>query len=484
MTDISDADLLRQYAHDQSSAAFTTLVERHINLVHSVAFRHTDNQQYAEDITQAVFIILARKASSLGHKTILPGWLYHTARLTAANFQRSENRRIQREQEAYMQSTLQESAPDLLWTELCPMLDLAMSKLGTHDRDALVLRYYQKKSLAEVGVAMGLEERTAQKRIQRALEKLRGFFAKQGVNSTTEDIAQTISINSIQAAPIALAKSVAAVAMFKGATATGSTLTLVKGAMKIMAWQKIKIAVVFGAAAILAAGTTAMAVDHESQKSQNDNSCPYRLADDFWQLFSGVDTNKLIIHVSINSDNKSVRPEDTYLTIHSKIKGPILVHISTNGVLANFPHDEVLRRENPPVTFSQGNKDGNITVWIYVPAPQGLVFNYGVFGDSIAELKKTIAKVNKVMTPSDLGWIGYIEWLFSPNFKVNGVIVTFPKSDANKATVEILGASGPKTYTADGMGMVKLKLDNALLLENPTVRLSEKTEFIAPNISK
>jgi DNA-directed RNA polymerase specialized sigma24 family protein len=94
MTDTPDADLLEQYARENSGAAFTALVERHIGLVHSVALRHTANPQRAQDITQAVFIILARKAAALNRKTILPGWLYHTARLTAANLQRAETSRI------------------------------------------------------------------------------------------------------------------------------------------------------------------------------------------------------------------------------------------------------------------------------------------------------------------------------------------------------------------------------------------------------
>lgn len=480
MTETPDSELLRQYAHDHSGAAFTALVERHISLVHSVAFRHTNNQQHAEDITQAVFIILARKASSLGRKTILPGWLYHTARLTAANFQRSENRRIHREQEAYMQSILAESAPDLLWTELCPLLDQAMSHLGAHDRDALVLRYFQKKSLAQVGVAMGLEERTAQKRIHRALEKLRGFFAKRGVDSTAESIAIAISAHSIQATPAALAKSVATVAVYKGATATLSTLTLVNGVLRLMTWQKMKLTAVTMAAVILAAGTTAMAVDHSSPQKNTSFSFPYRVVDDYWQVISGVDTNELVVRVYLTSNNKVARAEDNYVIIHSAIKGPIPVHLATNGQLLDFPHDESLRRENPPVTFSQHH--GFITC--YIPSPQGLTFQYSQIVGGITEMKGAIVKLNKLMTPSDLGWIGYVEWLFSPNFKANDIIIAFPVSSANKATVEILAASGTKTYTANSVGRVRLKLDNALLKENPSVRLSQKPLFIAPNMSK
>jgi RNA polymerase sigma factor (sigma-70 family) len=260
MTDVPDDRLLEQFARNGSEDAFAALVQRHIALVHSVALRHTANPQHAEDITQAVFVILARKAGALWRKTVLPGWLYHTARLTAANLQRAEMRRVRREQEAFMQSNLEESPTDALWRELSPQLDEAMAGLGTAERDALVLRYFQNKSMAEVAKFLGLEENTAQKRVSRALEKLRNFFAKRGVDSTTAGIAENISAHSIQAVPVALAKSVTAVALAKGTTASTSTLTLIKGALKIMAWTKAKTAVVTGMGVLLAIGTTTVVV--------------------------------------------------------------------------------------------------------------------------------------------------------------------------------------------------------------------------------
>jgi RNA polymerase sigma factor (sigma-70 family) len=265
MTDAPDSLLLAQFARDQSEAAFAELVQRYVALVHSVALRHTANPEHARDITQAVFIILARKAGALGCKTVLPGWLYHTARLTAANFQRAEARRVRREREACMQSTPEESAHDALWRELSPQLDEAMGCLGTSERDALVLRYFQNKSVAEVGEFLGLAENTAQKRVSRALEKLRKFFVRRGVDSTAAAIGDTISVNSIQAAPAALAKSVTAVALAKGAAASVSTLTLVKGALKIMAWTKAKTAIVVGLGVLLAAGTTPLAIKRVMQ---------------------------------------------------------------------------------------------------------------------------------------------------------------------------------------------------------------------------
>src|SRR5271167_4338716 len=126
MTEWDDIALLREFAATESEAAFAALVERHVNLVYSVALRHVGNSHSAEEITQAVFIILARKAKSFSRKTILTGWLHQTARLTAANFLRTEIRRQNREQEAFMQSALSETET---WTQIAPLLDDAISKL-------------------------------------------------------------------------------------------------------------------------------------------------------------------------------------------------------------------------------------------------------------------------------------------------------------------------------------------------------------------
>jgi RNA polymerase sigma factor (sigma-70 family) len=142
MQEWSDIELLKVYATEHSGAAFGALVTRHINLVYSTAFRGTNDAHAAQEITQAVFIILAKKTASLPAKTILPGWLYQTTRLTAANFLRTERRRRQREQEAYMQSTLHETSDDWVWEQIAPQLDAAMTHLGERDRNAIVLRFF------------------------------------------------------------------------------------------------------------------------------------------------------------------------------------------------------------------------------------------------------------------------------------------------------------------------------------------------------
>jgi uncharacterized protein (TIGR03435 family) len=259
MQELDDFALLRRYIERDSEEAFAALVTRHVNKVYSVALRYTGNPQQAEEITQAVFVILARKSRHLSKRVILEGWLYETTRLTAVTSIRSEIRRARREQEAQMQTTLNESESDL-WTQIAPLLDAALAGLNKKDRHAVVLRFFYGRSMKEIGTALGGSEGTARMRINRAIEKLRKFFKKRGISSTTATIAGAISSNSVQAAPVALAKSVTAVAIAKGVAAGGSTLTLVKGALKIMAWSKAKTAVVTGAIVLLAAGTTTVTV--------------------------------------------------------------------------------------------------------------------------------------------------------------------------------------------------------------------------------
>ncbi len=250
---MDDMDLVRQYARGKSEEAFATLVSRHINLVYSVALRQARDPHLAEEITQSVFIILARKAGSLTSKTVVSGWLYRTARYVSAKALTMQRRRQHREQEAYMRSQLNEPESNA-WMEIEPLLDTAMAQLGEKDHNAMVLRYFEGRNFKDISTALGTSEAGAKMRVNRALEKLRTFFTKRGLTLTTAAIAAAISTNSIQAAPIGLATSVT-VAAAKGTTVTASTLTLIETTLKFMAWTKLKTAILIGAVAIVAAGT-------------------------------------------------------------------------------------------------------------------------------------------------------------------------------------------------------------------------------------
>ena len=159
-----------------------------------------------------------------------------------------------------MQSTLQEPGGEALWSRLAPLLDDAVGRLGKKDRDAVVLRFFKERSVREVATALQVSEAAAQRRVLRAMEKLRKFFVKRGVDSAADVIAGAISAHSIQSAPPLLAKIVTTAALAKGAAASSSTLTLAKGALKLMAWTKAKMAAAVVAILLLAAGTTTVVV--------------------------------------------------------------------------------------------------------------------------------------------------------------------------------------------------------------------------------
>jgi RNA polymerase sigma factor (sigma-70 family) len=272
MQDLDDLALLREYAANHSEAAFEELVSRHIGFVYSSALRQTRDPNLAEEITQAVFIILAQKAGRISDKTILTGWLFKTTRFAALAQMRAEMKRSLRtatiEKEFQMQNESQSAATDEIWNQMSPLLDEALAALGETDRQAVLLRFFENKSLAEIGNYLGAGEDTARKRVTRALGKLHRFFSKRGVSSTTAIIAGAISANSVQAAPVALAKSIVVVAIGKGSIAATSTLALVKGTMKIMTWMKLKFALGVSMAALLTAGTITVVL------SKNDSAIP------------------------------------------------------------------------------------------------------------------------------------------------------------------------------------------------------------------
>lgn len=253
-----DMTLVREYAAGQSEQAFEALVSRHINLVYSVALRQVRDPHLAEEVTQAVFIILARKAATLSRTTILSGWLCRTARHVAANMLTTQRRRHQREQEAYMQA-LGDDTEAQAWTQIAPLLDAGLAQLGENDHNAIVLRFLEGRTFSEVGLALGASEDSAKKRVTRAMEKLRTFFRKHGVTLSATVIASAVSAHSVQAAPIGLATSVT-LAAGQGTVVAVSTSNLVKSTLNIMAWTKLKTTLVVTAIALLGLGTAAVVI--------------------------------------------------------------------------------------------------------------------------------------------------------------------------------------------------------------------------------
>lgn len=219
---MDDLELLQEYAERKSETAFATLVKHHVSLVYSAARRQVRDPHLAEEVTQAVFLILAEKAASIHPPTVLSGWLFHTTRFAAANVLRHEQRRQHYEREV-MASIFASSESDSVWEAISPLLDEAMVHLGDKDRDALLLRFFENKSLREVGATLGMSEDNAQKRVARALEKLRTFFARRGKAVSLAALGGVLMSSGVQAAPNTLAGSITALAL---AQSSGTAVTL------------------------------------------------------------------------------------------------------------------------------------------------------------------------------------------------------------------------------------------------------------------
>ena len=238
----TDNELLREYAEQGGDAAFAEVVRRQADLVYSVAFRVVAGEvALAEEVTQIVFTKVAQQAGQLARHPALEGWLHTTTRNTAINALRGEQRRRVREQEAFlMQSTL--PAPDIHWSEIQPLLDEAVDQLRERDRHAVLLRFFKGLSHLEVGRELGLSEDAAKKRVERAVDNLRGHFARRGVVLSAGSLAGVMGANSVQAAPAGLAGRVT------GASLAGGSQSALGGALLLALFMKTKTKVWLGVA--------------------------------------------------------------------------------------------------------------------------------------------------------------------------------------------------------------------------------------------
>ena len=233
-----DAKLLRHYAKTGAEEAFGTLVSRHLDLVFSAALRRTGGDRHlAQDIAQSVFTTLARKSATLSETAALGGWLYRHTCFVAAHTLRTESRRRVREAEA-MRLNTPDATPEPAWEHLAPLLEEAMSQLGNRDREAVILRYFQKRDLRSVGLALGASEDAARMRVARALEKLREYFSRHGIRFTATALSALLAAHAVTAAPAGLAVQVTASAVASAAGGSGLAL----GLLKFFAMTKLKIA--------------------------------------------------------------------------------------------------------------------------------------------------------------------------------------------------------------------------------------------------
>lgn len=254
-------ELLRAYAQDHSESAFQELVNCYVDLVYSAAIRRVSgDRQLAEDVTQEVFTDLARKAAALPPNVTLGGWLLRHTGYVASTAMRGDQRRRDRERQAVEMNALNEPS-EAGWRQFAPILDDAMDELDAADRDALVLRYFERCELRAVGAALGVSDDTAQKRVSRALDKLRENLVRRGVATTGAALSLLITANAVQAAPIGLAATISGIALAGAATGGGTALSI----LKIMSMTKLKVGII---SALVVAGVAVPVVIHQQAQTE------------------------------------------------------------------------------------------------------------------------------------------------------------------------------------------------------------------------
>ena len=222
-------ELLQRYVEGRSEEAFTELVKRHLDLVYCAALRQVDGDTAAaQDVTQAVFTDLARKAAQLTRHASLTGWLYTSTRFQAAKARRSEQRRRAREQQAHtMSQLLHTTDAEPCWKDIGPVLDEVMHELKSADREAVLMRYFEERPLAEIGARLGLSDNAARMRVERSLDKLREALGRRGISLTLAALGATLCARAVQAAPSGLINTVSRTA-FAMSTGGGVALLLWK----------------------------------------------------------------------------------------------------------------------------------------------------------------------------------------------------------------------------------------------------------------
>jgi RNA polymerase sigma factor (sigma-70 family) len=244
----TDSQLLRAYAEHRSEAAFAELVRRHVNLVYSAALRMVCDSHLAQDVTQGVFVALAKNATQLTDRSVLSGWLHRTVQNIAAQNVRTDVRRRTREQEVAAMNEILAPESEASWEHIAPHLDTALSELSEPDRDALLLRYFERKSAIEMAQILVVSDEAAQKRVSRAIERLRKFLAKHGITVGASGLVAVVSANAVQAAPIGLAVTISTAVVLGGTTiATTATATAIN-TIAMTTLQKTIIAVTLTAA--------------------------------------------------------------------------------------------------------------------------------------------------------------------------------------------------------------------------------------------
>ncbi|MCX6924286.1 MAG: YceI family protein, partial [Verrucomicrobia bacterium] len=205
----------------------------------STAVRLVDGDTHrAQDVVQVVFADLAQMAGKLSGGAMLGGWLHRHTCFVARTVMRGERRRRARERLAVEMNALNDQTDSVL-AQIAPILDEAIQELGPDDRDAILLRFFERRSLRSVGEALGTNENVAQKRVARAVQELGILLQRRGVALSAAALASSLAAGAVTAAPAGLAASIAGAVLAGAGAAGGSSLT--SGKVALMAKLKVGI---------------------------------------------------------------------------------------------------------------------------------------------------------------------------------------------------------------------------------------------------
>jgi RNA polymerase sigma factor (sigma-70 family) len=290
----TDQQLLAEYRVRGTDAAFAALVTRHVDLVYSAALRQVGEPALAQDVTQAVFIVLSRKVKTVENHPAIAGWLLRTTRFASLKALRAEGRRRRIEQEAFEMNS---NAEEATWQRIAPLLDEAIGKLGEMDRNALVLRFFENKSYAEVAEATGTTEDAAKKRVSRALERLRARFLGHKAPVSTTSLATCLATASVKAAPVGMGAIV--LANGAGTASSSAGWALARETIHAMFWSKLQVVASFSVLVVLATGTAGLAAWKAQQPAFNT---PKSALQSLARAFSEGDGQKFVkgLYLTIN----------------------------------------------------------------------------------------------------------------------------------------------------------------------------------------
>ncbi|MFI5381412.1 MAG: RNA polymerase sigma factor [Tepidisphaerales bacterium] len=250
---MDDMQLLREYAETGSELAFAEIVSRHLGWVYAVCLRGVRDRHLAEDVAQAVFVLLARKARQIDENTVLRGWLFKTSRFAVsdANKKRArENRKLVPFCE--ISETHLTRHEEAAWEEIVPILDEAVSCLSVDDRQAVLLRFYENHSMAAIGQRLGISEEAAKKRVSRAVDKLRGILSRQGAAIASAMLLGLLLVRSAVAMPKELAATVVSICTGEIAASSSAAASADRAATAMVrAARRLLAAITAGVAAVL-----------------------------------------------------------------------------------------------------------------------------------------------------------------------------------------------------------------------------------------